>query len=119
MDREMYIWENKRLALKRSGGHNTSPTLDECHLSLCNNIFDPFSSFINAPNLLEISPIIMRPISSAQRDNILSLASSGHSIRKIATQLNIPKSTVGEYLQNLVPDRSTTKTGRPSKLSPT
>jgi len=61
----------------------------------------------------------MRPISSAQRDNILSLASSGHSIRKIATQLNIPKSTVGEYLQNLVPGRSTTKTGRPSRLSPT
>src|SRR5215213_9883172 len=68
---------------------------------------------------LKFPPTIMRPISSAQRDNILSLASSGHSICKIATQLNIPKSTVGEYLQNLVPGRSTTKTGRPSKLSPT
>jgi DDE superfamily endonuclease/Transposase len=61
----------------------------------------------------------MKPISSAQKNNILSLASSGLSICKMATKLNIPKSTIGEYLQDLLPDRKTTKTGRPPKLSPT
>jgi len=61
----------------------------------------------------------MHPISSAQKENILSLASNGISIRHIASKLGVGKSTVSRTLQNLLPNHQTPSTGRPSKLSTT
>ena len=61
----------------------------------------------------------MHPISSAQKENILSLASNGISTHHIAFKLGIGKSTVSRTLQNLLPNHQTSSTGRPSKLSVT
>ena len=58
----------------------------------------------------------MCPISSAQKENILSLASNGISTCHIASKLGIGKSTVSRTLQNLLPNHQTPSTGRPSKL---
>jgi IS30 family transposase len=59
----------------------------------------------------------MCPISSAQRENILSLASNGISTHHIASKLGIDKSTVSRTLQSLLPNHQTPPTGHPSKLS--
>jgi transposase len=61
----------------------------------------------------------MRPISSAQKENILSLASNGSSTRHIASKLGIGRSTVHRTLQNLLPNHQIPLTGCPSKLSAT
>ena len=61
----------------------------------------------------------MHPISSAQKENILSLASNGHSTRSIASKTGMGKSTIAQYLQTLLPNHSIPSAGRPSKLSST
>jgi transposase len=61
----------------------------------------------------------MHPISSAQKENILSLASNGASTCHIASKLGIGKSTVSQTLQDLLPNHQTPLTGHPSKLSAT
>lgn len=61
----------------------------------------------------------MHPISFAQKENILSLASNGYSTRSIASKTGIGKSTIAQYLQNILPNRSIPSAGRPSKLSST
>lgn len=59
----------------------------------------------------------MHSISSAQKENILSLASNGHSIRQIASKTGAGKSTVSRVLKDLLPNRLVPSSGRPSKLS--
>jgi transposase len=59
----------------------------------------------------------MHPLSSSQKENILSLASNQYSVRAIASKLGVGKSTVSEILQNILPNRSKPSSGRPSKLS--
>lgn len=61
----------------------------------------------------------MRSISSSQKENILSLASNGHSTRSIASKLGVGRSTISRTLQDLLPNHQTPSAGRPSKLSPT
>ena len=61
----------------------------------------------------------MRSISSAHKENILSLASHGYSTRHISSKLGFSQSTVSRVLQNLLPDRNIPTAGRPSKLSAT
>ena len=61
----------------------------------------------------------MHPISSAQKENIISLASNGFSARYIASKLGIGRATVGRILENLLPNHYTPLTGRPPKLSTT
>jgi len=61
----------------------------------------------------------MHPISSAQKENILSLASNGHSTHLIASRVGVSQPTVSRVLKDLLPNRSTPLPGCPSKLSPT
>jgi IS30 family transposase len=59
----------------------------------------------------------MRPILSAQRENILSLASHGHSTCTIAFRLTLSQSTVSRTLRTLHPRQPLLSGGHPSKLS--
>ena len=61
----------------------------------------------------------MHPIPSAQKENILSLASKGHSSCSIASKLGVSQSTVSRILRDLLPNRPRPLSGCPSKLSPT
>src|SRR6266850_3165030 len=62
---------------------------------------------------------IMCPISSSQKENILSLASNGHSTCHIASSLGVSQPTVSRVLKDLLPNRDIPLSGHPSKLSPT
>jgi transposase len=59
----------------------------------------------------------MRAISSADRQNVISLLLSSHSIRKVASITGISKSTVGSISQGLQISNRNNKEGRPPKLS--
>src|SRR6266849_797037 len=59
----------------------------------------------------------MHPISSAQKENILSLASHGHSTCSIAKKTGLGKSTVIRTLHNLLPNHQMPSSGCPSQLS--
>jgi len=61
----------------------------------------------------------MHPIPSAQKENILSLASKGHSSCSIASKLGVTQSTISRILRDLLPNRPRPLSGCPSKLSPT
>ena len=61
----------------------------------------------------------MCPILSTQRENILSLASHGHSTRTIASRLTLSQSTVSRTLRTLHPRQPLLSGGCPSKLSST
>src|SRR5229473_1992456 len=58
----------------------------------------------------------MHPI-SAQKENILSLASHGHSTCSIAKKTGLGKSTVIRTLHNILPNCQMPSSGHPSKLS--
>src|SRR5713101_766101 len=60
---------------------------------------------------------IIHPISSAQKENILSLASHGHSTCSIAKKTGLGKSTVIRTLHNILPNHQMPSSGCPSKLS--
>src|SRR5882672_6196508 len=59
----------------------------------------------------------MHPISSTQKENILSLASNGHSTHSIASNLGVSQPTVSRVLQDLLPNRQTLCTGLLSPIS--
>src|SRR5713101_3411116 len=59
----------------------------------------------------------MHPISSAQKENILSLASHGHSTHCIAKKTGLGKSTVIRTLHNILPNHQMPSSDHPSKLS--
>ena len=59
----------------------------------------------------------MKPISTSQRHNIISLSSHGLSMRKIASQTGLGKSTVAQVLQELEPERPRFHGGCPSMFS--
>ena len=61
----------------------------------------------------------MHPISSANKENILSLASNGYSIHHIASKTGVGRSTVSRVLQNITPHHSIPSSGCPFKLSAT
>jgi transposase len=61
----------------------------------------------------------MHPISSADNENILSLASHGHSSHSIAKETGIGKSTIIRTLHNILPNRQMPSSGGPSMLSST
>src|SRR6266576_4041285 len=61
----------------------------------------------------------MHPISSAQKENILSLASNGSSTCHIASKLGVGRSTISRVLDGLQPSQQLSSGGCPSKLSPT
>ena len=61
----------------------------------------------------------MHPTSSAQKENILSLASHGHSTCHIASKLGVSQPTVFRVLQKLLSNQQTPSAGCPCKLSST
>jgi transposase len=61
----------------------------------------------------------MHPISYTQQQNIISLASTGLSLRKIEARTGVGKSTISRVLKTHLPTREKLPPGRPSKLSPT
>ena len=61
----------------------------------------------------------MRPISAAHKENIISLASHGHSTCHIASHTGISQPTVSRVLKNILPNQQTPHNGHPSKLSAT
>lgn len=61
----------------------------------------------------------MHPLSSANKENIISLASHGHSTRLIASRVGVSQSAVSRTLRNSLPNHQFSHGGRPSKLSPT
>ena len=60
---------------------------------------------------------VMKPISTQQRDNILSLLASGHSSRDIAKRTGVCKSKVSKLAREYQPDKENLKGGCPKKLS--
>ena len=66
---------------------------------------------------LNTSNSIMRPISTVQRDNILSLLASGHSSGDIAKRTGICKSKVYKLAKEYQPDKENLKGGCPKKLT--
>src|SRR4051794_33926498 len=69
----------------------------------------------NLPSILQFT---MHPISSAQKENILSLASNGLSTRKIASRIDLGKSTVAQVLQDILSNHPIPSSGCSSKLFP-
>jgi len=59
----------------------------------------------------------MKSISTATRDSIISLLSSGYSTRQIQSKLGISKSTVSNVSKIYEVDKENIKFGRPRKLS--
>src|SRR3954452_23564530 len=68
-------------------------------------------------NLSSILQFTMHPISSAQKENTLSLASNGLSAGKIASRIGLGKSTVVQILQDILPNHPIPSSGCSSKLS--
>jgi transposase len=60
----------------------------------------------------------MRPIPLAQRDNILSLLSSGYSTRDIQKKTGVGRTTVSRISKEYQVDKENSVGGRPRKLSP-
>jgi len=63
--------------------------------------------------------ITMKAISSAQRDNILSLSTAGLSACQIASRTGVCKSTVAKLTKECHPGKENSSGGRPSKLTST
>jgi transposase len=61
----------------------------------------------------------MHSISSAQKENIIALASNGQSTCQIASSLGVSQPTVVRVLQNVLPNHRSPHSGCPSKLSAT
>jgi transposase len=61
----------------------------------------------------------MHPLSSSDKENIISLASHGHSTRLISSRVGASQSAVSRVLRNALPNRHLSHGGRPAKLSPT
>ena len=59
----------------------------------------------------------MKPLSSAQRNNILSLLDSGHSDRQISSITSIHHSTISRLNKKYHPNAQKSSGGRPSKLT--
>jgi transposase len=62
---------------------------------------------------------IMHPTSSADKENILSLALNNYSTHDIAAKTGVSQPTVSRILKNLHPNRQHPPSGCPSKLSST
>ena len=58
----------------------------------------------------------MHPISAAHKENIISLASHGHSTHYIASPTGISQPTVSRVLKDILPNWQTPHFDHPSKL---
>ena len=83
-------------------------------VSLCH--FKTISNYINQNISCVIVIITMKAISTAQKDNILSLSYAGLSARQISSRTGVCKSTVAKFIKESHPDKENSCGGRPSKL---
>jgi len=75
-------------------------------------------AYPNSPFYLSlIFPFIMRPLSTDTHDSILSLLRQGYSVREVAGQCHVSKSTVHRLRAKHLPDLASSPRGRPTKLS--
>jgi hypothetical protein len=75
------------------------------------------SNYINQNISCTIVIITMKAISSAQRDNILSLSYAGLSAHQISSRTGVCKSTVAKFIKESHPDKENSFGGCPSKLT--
>src|SRR3979490_134078 len=75
--------------------------------------------YLRRASILRIPKSNMCPISSAQKENILSLASNGHPTHHIASKLGVGRSTISRVIRQLLPNRQIPSSGHHPKLSPT
>src|SRR3979490_1213529 len=75
--------------------------------------------YLRRASILRIPKFSMHPISSAQKENILSLASNGHPTCHITSKLGVGRSTISRVFRKLLPNRQIPSSGCYSKLSPT
>src|SRR3979490_1129390 len=75
--------------------------------------------YLRRASILRIPKFNMHPISSAQNENILSLASNSHPTCHIVSKLGVGRSSISRVLQQLLPHQQIPSSGRHSKLSPT
>src|SRR3979490_387673 len=75
--------------------------------------------YLRRASILRVPKFNMHPISSAQKENILSLASNGHPTHHIAFKLGVGRSTISRVLRQLLPNQQIPSSGCHSKLSPT
>ena len=61
----------------------------------------------------------MRPITSTQLDNVLSLLQTSSSTRDISAQTGVSKSKVASLAKEVIPDKKNHSAGHPKKLSAT
>ncbi|KAF5327981.1 hypothetical protein D9758_017675 [Tetrapyrgos nigripes] len=61
----------------------------------------------------------MRPITSTQKDNILSLLQTSASSREISAKTGVSKSKIASLAKEMYPDKENHQAGRPRKLSTT
>ena len=59
----------------------------------------------------------MRPLTSSQKDNVLSLLHSGASTREISAQTGVSKSKIASLAKEALPDKESHPAGHPRKLS--
>src|SRR3954454_3564091 len=60
----------------------------------------------------------MRPLSTSQKQNILSLIPHGYSTGEIAGRTGVSKSKIAALMKEVQPDKENLKGGRPKKLTP-
>src|SRR3979490_50142 len=75
--------------------------------------------YLRRASILRIPKLNMHPISSVQKENILSLASNSHPTCHIASKLGVSRSTISRVLRQLPPNRQISSSGCHSKLSHT
>ena len=66
-----------------------------------------------------MSHYIMRPLTSAQKNNALSLLNTNASTREIQAQTGVSKSKVATLAREALPDKENLPAGHPRKLSAT
>ena len=67
--------------------------------------------------MFDICNKLIKPLTSTQKDNVLSLLETSTSYRKIAAQTGVSKSKVAVLAKGAYPDKENLPVGHPKKLS--
>ena len=67
--------------------------------------------------MFDICNKLMKPLTSTQKDDVLSLLKTSTSYRKIAAQTGVSKSKVSVLAKEAYPDKKNLPAGCPKKLS--
>ena len=67
--------------------------------------------------MFDICNKLIKPLTSTEKDNVLSLLKTSTSYRKIAAQTGVSKSKVAVLAKEAYPDKENLPAGHPKKLS--